>query len=146
MAKHSIFDYFPEDRMSTDFSWALWLVGWLGILKAFVWIATDPNLPADVARALAYKYSLSTIPLALCGVALWNKKRWAIWGLIICATADLIFLVAVPGTFISFEVKQFAIFPFVFAGALFFINGPVADVLILLLVPALFKAVRDARD
>lgn len=126
--------------MHEDFPWQMWAVGWLAIFKAIIWFAYDPNLPDSTLRLLAYKYTLSMLPLIICGIGVWNLRRWAVWGIIAIAIASLAFLLINPQTFsgslIKSEVQMYSV---VLTAVVMVGNGPVGDVFILIAAPAMLK-------
>ena len=87
---------FPAERMHTDFPWVLWAVGWLAVIKAFLWLAYEPALPHTLLRVLGFKLLLAAGPLVVCGVGLWNRRRWAVWGVAALAAVNLLFLWLYP--------------------------------------------------
>lgn len=131
---------FPAERMHEDFPWQMWAVGWLAIFKAIIWFAYDPNLPDSTLRLLAYKYTLSMLPLIICGIGVWNLRRWAVWGIIAIAIASLAFLLINPQTFsgslIKSEVQMYSV---ILTAVVMVGNGPVGDVFILIAAPAMLK-------
>ena len=76
-------------------------------------------------------------------IGIWNHKRWAVWGLIIVAVANLIFFVVYPETLksviINSEVRLYSV---ILSAIAWLFNGPLGDVLILFLSPVLFKHTR----
>lgn len=134
------FKIFPAERMFEDFSWPIWIVGWLAIFKAFLWLAYEPNLPESILTLLGYKYTISMLPLVIFGIGVWNLRRWAVWGIVLVAIANLVFLIANPQIFSGFLVKsEVYVYSFVLSTALQLGNGPVGDIFILISTPILFK-------
>ena len=126
--------------MLEDFPWQIWAVGWLAIFKAIIWFAYDPNLPDATLRLLAYKYTLSMLPLIICGIGVWNLKRWAVWGVIAIAIASLAFLLIYPQTFGGLLIKsEVYIYSVVLTAVIMVGSGPVGDVFILIASPAMLK-------
>jgi len=134
---------FPAERMDTDFPWMLWAIGWLAMLKALLWLAYEPVMPEEILRLLGFKYLLAAVPMIVCGVGLWNRRRWAAWGLVVLAAADLIFLMLVPQSFFAYLIdSEVQIFSVVLSGIMLICEGPAGDVLILLAAVALFRETR----
>jgi len=134
---------FPAERMDTDFPWMLWAIGWLAMLKALLWLAYEPVMPEEILRLLGFKYLLAAVPMIVCGVGLWNRRRWAAWGLVVLAAADLIFLILVPQSFSAYLIdSEVQIFSVVLSGVMLICEGPAGDVLILLTAAALFRETR----
>jgi len=133
--------------MHEDFPWQIWAVGWLAIFKAILWLAYDPNLPPSILRLLAYKYTLGMLPLIICGIGVWNFRRWAVWGLIGIAVASLAFLLINPQTFSGVIVKSEVLF---YSGVLSAIvlvcNGPIGDIFILIAAPIMLKLTKPVLD
>ncbi len=141
--KSNLFQIFPSDRLSTGFSWEIWAVGWLAFFKAFLWIAYEPNLPEPLLTRLGTKYLLGMLPLIICGIGIWNRKRWAVWGLMAVAVANLIFFVAYPETLksliINSEVRLYSV---ILSAIAWVFNGPLGDVVLVFSSPILFKHTR----
>jgi hypothetical protein len=134
---------FPADRMDMDFPWMLWAIGWLAILKALLWLAYEPVMPEVILRLLGFKYLLAAIPLIVCGVGVWNRRRWAAWSLLLLAAVDLIFLLFVPQSFSAYLVdSEVQIFSVILSGIMLICEGPAGDVLILLAATVLFRETR----
>jgi len=134
---------FPAERMDTDFPWMLWAIGWLAMLKALLWLSYEPVLPEEILRLLGFKYLLFAIPLIVCGVGLWSRRRWAVWGLLVLAAADLMFLLLVPQSIYAYLVdSEVQIFSVVLSGIMLICGGPAGDVLILLAAAGLFRETR----
>ncbi len=134
---------FPDERMDTDFPWTLWAVGWLAVVKAVLWLAYEPVLPEETLRMVGFKLLLAAVPLIVFGVGLWNRRRWAAWGVVIIAAANLLFLWLYPrsiqGYLVDSEIHAVAM---VLSGVMLLCEGPVGDALILLAAPSLFKNTR----
>jgi hypothetical protein len=129
--------------MDTDFPWMLWAIGWLAMLKALLWLAYEPVMPEAILRLLGFKYLLAVVPMIVCGVGVWNRRRWAVWGLVVLAAADLIFLMLVPQSFSAYLIdSEVQIFSVVLSGIMLICAGPAGDVLILLAAVALFRETR----
>lgn len=134
------FRVFPPERMDTEFPWSIWAVGWLGIFKAFLWLAYEPVQPESVLRILGTKFLLSTIPLVVCAIGVWNRRKWAVWGLIAIAAANLIFFIVNPQTLnavlVESEVRLYSI---ILSFITLLCNGPLGDVFILCAAPNMLK-------
>jgi hypothetical protein len=136
---------FPAERMNTDYPWTLWAIGWLGIFKAILWLAYEPALPEAVLRLVGWKYVLGALPLLICGVALWKRRRWAAWGLAILAAADLIFLAVLPASMQAYLVdSEVFLFSILLSAVVQVCSGPLGSVLILCGVPAMFRNTRKS--
>jgi hypothetical protein len=134
---------FPPERMLTAFPWTLWAVGWLAAFKAVLWLAYEPVLPDHLMTLLGGKYLIGMPPLLICAVGLWNRKRWAVYGLLAIAAAGLIFFVVNPQTLKAFwvEMEAFA-FSLILSFVVMLCNGPLGDILILISIPGLLKHTR----
>lgn len=133
----------PPERMNTDFPWLLWAVGWLGVLKAVLWLAYEPAAAAVVLRLMGIKYLLGAPLLIVCAVALWHRKRWAVWGLAAAAVAGLVLLLIEPrGLYACLVDAETAAFSVLLSAVVLVCAGPVGDVLILAATPALLKLTR----
>ena len=134
---------FPAERMNVDYPWSLWAIGWLAIFKAVLWLAYEPVLPEAILRLVGWKYLLGAVPMLICGVALWRRRRWAAWGLAVLAAADLVLIVVVPPTLQAYLVdSEVMIFSILLSAVVLVCGGPVGDVLILCGVPAMFRNTR----
>ena len=126
--------------MHEDFPWQIWAVGWLAIFKAILWLAYDPNLPPSILRLLAYKYTLGMLPLFICGIGVWNFRRWAVWGLIGIAVANLAFFLINPKVFSGVIVNsEVFIYSVVLSAIVLLCNGPIGDILILIAAAKMLK-------
>lgn len=135
----------PAERMNVDYPWSLWAIGWLAIFKAVLWLAYEPVLPEAILRLVGWKYLLGALPMLICGVALWRRRRWAAWGLAVLAAADLVLIVVVPPTLQAYLVdSEVMIFSILLSAVVLVCGGPVGDVLILCGVPAMFRNTRKA--
>lgn len=136
---------FPLQRMQFDFPWQVWAIGWLAIFKAILWLAYEPILSEPILRGLGYKYALGLVPLIVFGIGVWNLKKWAVWGLIAVAVANLVFFIfnlqSLNAFVIESEVSAFSV---ILSGIALLCNGPVGDILILLAVPFLFQAMKTS--
>ena len=56
--------------MNSDYPWTIWAVGWLGIFKAFLWLAYEPVQAEAVLRLLGTKFLLNMIPLAIFAIGI----------------------------------------------------------------------------
>ena len=136
---------FPAERMNVDYPWSLWAIGWLAIFKAVLWLAYEPVLPEAILRLVGWKYLLGAVPMLICGVALWRRRRWAAWGLAVLAAADLVLIVVVPPTLQAYLVdSDVMIFSILLSTVVLVCGGPVGDVLILCGVRAMFRNTRKA--
>jgi len=134
---------FPAERMNTDYPWPLWAIGWLAIFKAVLWLAYEPVLPETVLRWVGWKYLLGSLPLLVCGVALWARRRWAAWGLATVAVADLVFLAVLPASLPAYLVdSEVIVFSVLLSAVVLLCGGPLGDVLILCGIPAMFRNTR----
>lgn len=134
---------FPAERMDTDFPLSLWAVGWLAVIKAVLWLAYEPVLPEETLRMAGIRLLLAAGPLIACGIGLWNRRRWAAWGVVIIAAANLLFLWFYPRSFQGYLVdSEIQAVSMVLSAVMLLFEGPVGDALILLAAPALFKNTR----
>ncbi|MEE9495149.1 MAG: hypothetical protein V3V39_01380 [Desulfobacterales bacterium] len=136
----SKFRIFPSERMSADFPWQIWVVGWLCIFKGSIWLAYEPSISGSMLSLLGFKYMLEMVPLIIFGVGIWNLRKWAMWGAIIIAAINLIFIIVTPQAFSSLVVKSEAVIWSVLLSIVTMLcNGPLGDLLILLTAPILFR-------
>ncbi len=134
------FRVFPVERMFEDFPWQIWVVGWLAIFKAFLWLAYEPNQPEAILRLLGYKYTISMLPLVVFGIGVWNLRRWAVWGIVMVAIANLIFIMINPQIFSGFLVKsEVHVYSIVLSTIVLLCNGPLGDIFILISTPTMLK-------
>jgi hypothetical protein len=127
------------ERMNTDFPWPAWLAGWMALLKGVVWLSTDPNLPDPQLTVLGIKHALFMLPFAVCAFGAWKLKRWAGWGLVALCALELLFFVIYSPALTALTFNDITAVTFLFSAAVFVVNGPVGAILILALVPAVFR-------
>jgi len=134
------FAIFPPQRMQAEFPWVIWAVGWLALLKAFLWLAYEPVQPKDILLLMGYKYLLSIVPLVICGIAVWNLRKWAMWGLVLVSIADLIFFIVHPQALNAVLVhSEVYLYSIILSAVTLLCNGPVGDFLILCAAPIMFR-------
>ena len=126
--------------METEFPWVIWAVGWLALLKAFIWLAYEPVQPQNVLQLMAYKNLLSIIPLVIFGIGIWNLRKWAIWGILIVAIGNLIFFIVNPQTLnVVMVYSEVRLYTMILSSVTLLCNGPVGDFLILCAAPSMLK-------
>ena len=139
----SEFRIFPSERMSADFPWQIWAIGWLCIFKGSIWLAYEPSISDSMLTLLGFKYMLEMVPLIIFGIGIWNLRKWAMWGAIIIAVTNLVFTLVIPHTFSSLVVRSEAVIWSVLLSIVTMLcNGPLGDLLILLTAPILLKHVK----
>ena len=129
------FRIFPPWRMDPVFPWQVWAVGWLAVVKALLWMSTNPLVPSPLAGFMAAKFLVAMTPFLLLGLGIWNLRKWAVWGLMIAAIVDLAFFIVFPDAWRFLIGGQF----WAIAAVLLIFNGPIGNVLILLATPFLLK-------
>ena len=129
------FRFFPNWRMDPGFPWPIWSVGWLAVIKALLWVSSNPVVPEPLATYLFAKFAVAMIPFLVLGVGLWNLRKWAAWGLIVAAAADLAFFIVFPNAWRFLTAGSF----WALAALLLVFNGPIGNVLILAAGPVLLK-------
>jgi len=126
--------------METEFPWIIWAVGWLALLKAFIWLAYEPVEPANVLQLVAYKNLLNIIPLIIFGIGVWNQRKWAVLGILLVAIGNLIFFIVYPQTLNAVMVQsEVRLYTMILSSVTLLCNGPVGDFLILCAVPGMLK-------
>ena len=136
----SKFRIFPSERMSAEFPWQIWAVGWLCIFKGIIWLAYEPNISEDLLRFFGTKYLLEMLPLIICGIGIWNMRKWAVWGAVAMCAINLVIFFFTPQAFSAIAVKSEAIIWSVLLSSVTMLcNGPVGDLLVLLAAPSLLK-------
>jgi hypothetical protein len=139
----SKFRIFPSERMSAKFPWQIWAVGWLCIFKGIIWLSYEPNVSADLLSFLGTKYLLEMLPLIICGIGLWNMRRWAVWGAVAVCAINLVIFFFTPQAFSAVMVKSEAVLWSVLLSSVTLLcNGPLGDLLILLAAPSLLKHIK----
>lgn len=133
------FTLFPEFRLSKDFPWQIWTIGWLAILKALLWLATEPVLPEAILMIVFYKYLIFMIPLLVCGIGVWNLRKWGAWGMIFLSIAELLFFILFPASLRSMALDNTSFLSLLFTMGAFLLNGPISDIFVLVSVPILLK-------
>jgi hypothetical protein len=130
----------PAERLQIDYPWTVWAVGWLAVFKAFLWLAYEPVLPEALLRFVGIKYLLAALPLSVCAVGLWNRRRWAVWGLAFLAVLDLLLLLARPQSFYAYLIdSEVFLFSVILSAVVLVCSGPLGNLLILCAVPSLLK-------
>ena len=136
----SNFTIFPPERMQAEFPWVIWAIGWLAFLKAFIWLAYEPVQPENILQLVAVKNLINIIPLVAFGVGVWNRRKWAILGIIVVAIGNLLFFFlnsqTLKAVVVHSEVQLYAI---VLSGITLLCNGPLGDILILCAGPSMLK-------
>jgi len=126
--------------MEIEFPWVIWAIGWLALLKAFIWLAYEPVQPENILQLMAYKNLLSIIPLIILSIGIWNFKKWAIWGILILAVGNLIFFVLNPQTLNAVMVHtEVRLYTLILSSVTLICSGPVGDFLIICAVPSMLK-------
>jgi hypothetical protein len=139
----SKFRIFPSERMSVEFPWQIWAVGWLCIFKGIIWLAYEPNLSGNLLSFFGAKYLLEMLPLTIFGIGIWNMRRWAVWGAVAVCAINLIIFFFTPQAFSAMVVKsEVIIWSVLLSGVTLICNGPLGDLLVLLAAPLLLKNVK----
>ena len=134
---------FPSERMDPEYPWTIWAVGWLAIFKAFLWLAYEPGQEASILRLLGTKFLLNTIPLVILAIGVWNRKKWAVWGLIALAVVNLIFFIVNPQTLNAvLVVSEVRIYSIILSFLTLLCNGPLGDIFILCTAASMLKHVK----
>lgn len=134
-----------SQRLYTDYPWPVWAIGWIAMLKAFVWLGSEPaSLPDNQLVLMGYKYILFMLPFLICGIGAWNMKKWAAWGLIFLAAADLLFYLVSPADQASLALNRTSSVAYTFSMTVFVINGPPTSVAMLFLAPSLLRHVKPS--
>jgi len=139
----SKFRIFPSERMSVEFPWQIWAVGWLCIFKGIIWLAYEPNLAGNLLSFFGAKYLLEMLPLIIFGIGIWNMRRWAVWGAVAVCAINLIIFFFTPQAFSAMVVKsEVIIWSVLLSGVTLICNGPLGDLLVLLAAPLLLKNIK----
>jgi hypothetical protein len=134
---------FPSERMDPEYPWTIWAVGWLAIFKAFLWLAYEPVQDESVLRLLGAKFLLNTIPLVVLAIGVWNRKKWAVWGLIAISVVNLIFFIVNPQTLNAvLVVSEVRIYSIILSFLTLLCNGPLGDIFILCAAASMLKHVK----
>lgn len=139
----SKFRIFPSERMSVNFSWQTWAVGWLCVFKGIIWLAYEPNMADNLMSFLGAKYLLGMLPLIICGIGIWNMRKWAVWGAVAVCAINLVIFFFTPQAFSAMVVKsEVIIWSVLLSSVTLLCNGPVGDLLVILAAPALLKYIK----
>ena len=134
---------FPSERMDPEYPWTIWAVGWLAIFKAFLWLAYEPVEAESVLRLLGAKFLLNSIPLVILAIGVWNRKKWAVWGLIVLSVVNLIFFIVNPQTLNAvLVVSEVRIYSIILSFLTLLCNGPLGDIFILCAAASMLKHVK----
>ena len=126
--------------MEAEFPWVIWAVGWLALLKAFLWMAYEPVQPENILHLMGYKYLISIVPLVICGIGVWNLRKWALWGLVLVSIVNLIFFIVNPQALNAVLVhSEVYLYSIILSTVTLLCNGPIGDFLILCAAPVMFK-------
>ena len=137
------FRIFPSERMDLEYPWTIWAAGWLALFKAFLWLAYEPVQDESVLRLLGSKFLLNTIPLVILAIGVWNRKKWAVWGLIALSVANLIFFIVNPQTLNAvLVVSEVRIYSIILSFLTLLCNGPLGDIFILCAAASMLKHVK----
>lgn len=132
--------FFPAERLETSFPWPLWALGWLAVFRASLWLAWEPAVAEPVVRLVGWKYLLGALPWIACAAGLWRGERWAAWGAIVLAAADLALAVlwprSLPAYLVDSEILPFTV---LLSGVMLLCGGPLGDVAVLVLAPRLLR-------
>ena len=140
----SHFSVFPSERMDLEYPWMIWAAGWLALFKAFLWLAYEPVQTESVLRLLGAKFLLTTIPLVILAIGVWNLRRWAAWGLIAISVANLIFFIVNPQTLNAvLVVSEVRIYSIILSVITLLCNGPLGDIFILCAAPSMLKHTKN---
>jgi hypothetical protein len=143
IVEKSEFRIFPPERMSADFPWQIWAIGWLCIFKGVIWLAYEPSMSDKMLSLFGFKYMLQMVPLIIFGIGIWNRRKWAVWGAVIISAVNLIFIFVTPLAYSSMVVKsEVPIWSVLLSIVTMLCNGPLGDLLILLATPLLLKSVK----
>ena len=136
----SDFRIFPPERMEAEFPWIIWAVGWLALLKAFIWMAYEPIEPVNALQLLAFKNLLNIIPLVVFSIGVWNLRKWAVLGILLVAVGNLIFFIVNPHTLTAVMVhSEVRLYTVLLSSVTLLCSGPVGDILILCAGPVMYK-------
>jgi hypothetical protein len=139
----SKFRIFPSDRMSLNFPWQVWAVGWLCIFKGIIWLAYEPNMSGNLLSFFGAKYLLGMLPLIICGIGIWNGRKWAVWGAAAVCAINLVIFFFTPQAFSAMMIKsEVIIWSVLLSSVTLLCNGPVGDLLVILAAPTLLKATK----
>lgn len=135
---------FPSERMDPEYPWTIWAVGWLAIFKAFLWLAYEPVEAESVLRLLGTKFLLNMVPLVILAIGVWNRRKWAVWGLIALSVANLIFFIVNPETLNAvLVVSEVRIYSIILSFLTLLCNGPLGDIFILCAAASMLKHVKS---
>ncbi|OQX62599.1 MAG: hypothetical protein B5M56_05875 [Desulfococcus sp. 4484_241] len=133
-------------RMDADFPFAVWLLGWIAILKGIVWLTTDPNIPDVQLAVMGCKYLFFMLPLIACAIGAWHLKRWAAWGIAALCIADLLFFLLYPPAIKSLAINDTSPVVHLFSTVVWAINGPLGDIAMIALATVLFRHTKKAQQ
>ena len=105
------------------------------------------NTKEAILELLGNKYTISMLPLVIFGIGVWNLRRWAVWGIVLVAIANLVFLIANPQIFSGFLVKsEVTAYSIVLSAIVLICNGPLGDIFILVSTPTMLKITTNKQD
>lgn len=136
-------DGLMSQRLHAEYPWPVWAIGWIAVLKALVWMGSEPaSLPDSQLTLMGYKYIIFMLPLLVSALGAWSMKRWACWGLVVLSIADLLFFFVSPAARASLAFNTTSPVAHVFSMTVYVINGPPSAVMILVLSPAAMRRLK----
>ncbi|UCD77607.1 MAG: hypothetical protein JSW26_19615 [Desulfobacterales bacterium] len=134
------FTTFPPQRMENEFPWGIWAVGWLALVKAFLWVAYEPVQQDHILQLMGYKYLLNIPLLVIFGIGVWNLRRWAVWGILLVSIGNLVFFIVNSRTLNAVLVQsEVPLYSIILSIVTLLCNGPLGDFLILCAAPLMLK-------
>ncbi len=125
-------DLYPPSRLAVPMPWQVWAIGWLAILKAFLWMfVTDTHNPA-----LLVKFIVFALPCLAAGIGVWNLRKRAFWAIAGLCALDLLLHVLLPDGFFVTDAAPTGRRVVIYSTVISLISGPVADAAILALWPS----------
>ena len=89
-------------------------------------------MPESLLSFFGAKYLLGMLPLVICGVGIWNTRKWAVWGAAVICAINLVVFFFTPQAFSAMMVKsEVIIWSVLLSSVTLLCNGPVGDLLVI---------------
>jgi hypothetical protein len=80
------------------------------------------------------------LPLIICGIGIWNLRKWAVWGAVAFCAVNLIIFFFTPQAFSAMVVKsEVIIWSILLSTVTLLCNGPLGDLLVILVAPTFLR-------
>lgn len=86
---------FVEQKVNHDYPWGIWAMGWISMIKAFLWVFEDSrgiinHIGPTLIKIPIIKCTLFPILFIVLSIGTWNLRLWAKKGLVYLCAVDII--------------------------------------------------------